>query len=141
MKPFIKIVLLPALLLATACNNTYSVNVFFDNVEGLQEKSEVIANGVSVGEVEEMALHKNGVVVTLSINKKHKIPVNSTFKLFEPALMSYKKIEITTGKGDKFLKDGDTVKTVFYKPYQKRFEIEDLVHELVEENKQQNKQK
>jgi len=99
------------LLLLMGCGFTNSYNIFvtFDNVEGLNESSEVFANGLEVGEITDMKLVRGGVLVTIRIKDKYKISKNSGFEISNSGLLS-KSIKITQGKENVFLNDGDTVK-------------------------------
>jgi ABC-type transporter Mla subunit MlaD len=126
MKHLSRILILPVLLGVAGCSNSYKIHVFFDNVEGLKENSEVLANGMTIGEVDHMALDKKGVLVTLAIDSEHQIPNNSTLHFFERGLLADKQIEITTGTSNKVLKDGDTLKNIFIVPKQPTLSIHSL---------------
>lgn len=126
MKPAFRHLIFLFLFIVIGCTNSYKVYVLFDNVEGLKENSEVMANGMPIGEVDHMQLDKKGVLVTLAIDDEHKIPDNSTILFFEPGLLANKQIEITTGTSNKMLKEGDTLRTVFTAPKHSGFNMEKL---------------
>lgn len=126
----------------TGCSNSYKIHVLIDNVEGLKENSEVLANGMEIGSVENMALDKKGVLVTLSIDSEHQIPDNSTLHFFERGLLAYKQIEFETGTSNSVLKDGDTLKNMFIVPKQQTFNnhyLDTLVTKFAKKMAEENK--
>jgi len=107
-------IFLALLTLITGCSNNYTVTVIFDNVEGLGSNAKVSVNGMEVGEVEDMALVKEGVAVTIAIDKKHVITKFSVFELRKAGLIGYSDIEILPAVGKEILRNGDTIKGESY---------------------------
>lgn len=79
---------------------------YFDNIEGLTPSSSIQANGMVVGNVSDIVLEENSKIkVTLSINKKIKIPEGTTATVSTPDLMSSKVLKLELGKGSKALEN------------------------------------
>lgn len=115
------------LAFATACGSgDYQLCVIFDNVEGLKENAEVLVNGLEVGKVENMALVRNGVAVTMSIDDKHKIPAGSQFDLESPSFLGDRHVIVKAGNGKGILKDGDTIQGARHQNSDRQLTIRDL---------------
>ena len=79
---------------------------YFDNIEGLTPSSSIQANGMVVGNVSDINLEEQGKIkVTLSINKKIKLPEGTTAAVSTPDLMSTKVLKLDLGKGTKILEN------------------------------------
>lgn len=92
-------------------------NIFYakyDNVEGLEQSSQVSINGLKVGQVDEIkpVTDKNGrihFVVKVTIDDKFEFSKKSTLEIFEPGLMSAKQMRVNLAYGNPIAKDGDTL--------------------------------
>jgi phospholipid/cholesterol/gamma-HCH transport system substrate-binding protein len=82
--------------------NTYTVKVSFTNTKGLQKQSVVRMQGVSIGEVKEVALDTKQrpprPVVTMAIRNNFGIPEGSTFRIVSGLLITNPQVEIVPGQ-------------------------------------------
>ncbi len=93
--------------------STHTYYAVYDNANGLQRKSPVIINGVSVGSVTGIALSKqNKVVVTLQVESKLKLPVGTTAAVSSGGILDKKNINLTFGSSTATMRSGDTLRAV-----------------------------
>ncbi len=91
-------------------NTYYAV---YDNASGLQRKSPVIINGVSVGSVTAITLNRhNKVVVTLEVESKHKLPEGSMAAVSSGGILDKKNINLIFTTNDSYMQSGDTLRAV-----------------------------
>ncbi len=90
------------------------------NAAGLNENSKVKANGLEVGFVKSLKIDGEMIRAKLFIYQNVKIPVDSQIKPVQESLLGGRYLEITLGKAQEFLKDGD-----FIKPAPELFSIQD----------------
>lgn len=91
-------------------SNTYYA--YYAQAGGIQPASHVMINGVKVGVVDDVVLNEDptkGVEVTMSIEKRFQIPVDSKARIFTDGLMGGKAIEIVYGKASGVIVDGGTI--------------------------------
>lgn len=90
--------------------NMYAV---YDNVMGLKKSNKVTINGQSVGKIENIdgGRDMRKLIVTISFYKDVDIPENS-LAVISPDIIGSTSLEIKLGDAHKFLKDGDTLKTM-----------------------------
>lgn len=84
----------------------------FDNAQGLMPANTVYINGVNVGIVDEIQLIEpslDKVLVTFSVSKKIKIPVDSKINIVPPAVIGSLQLECILGKTQTYFSDGDTL--------------------------------
>jgi phospholipid/cholesterol/gamma-HCH transport system substrate-binding protein len=87
----------------------YSV---YEDIGGLQVGSPVLVNGYQVGLVVDIQLLVNqdqNLLVTLNLDEKFNIPVNSVSKIINQDLMGTKAISLNLADGIQFLDEGDTL--------------------------------
>ncbi len=87
----------------------YSV---YEDIGGLQVGSPVLVNGYQVGLVVDIQLlvdQNQNLLVTLNLDEKFNIPVNSVSKIINQDLMGTKAISLNLAKGTQFLDEGDTL--------------------------------
>ena len=87
----------------------YSV---YEDIGGLQVGSPVLVNGYQVGLVVDIQLLVNqdqNLLVTLNLDEKLNIPVNSVSKIINQDLMGTKAISLNLADGIQFLDEGDTL--------------------------------
>ncbi len=97
-------------------SRTYYVD--YVEVSGIQQASPVVILGVKVGSVTEIKLDPTkteGVQLTLVVDKKYDIPVDSKAKLFSDGLMGGKAIAIEYGSATEYLKSGDRITAAYDK--------------------------
>ena len=85
---------------------TNSYYVYYDNASGLQNASAVVIRGVKVGQVSSVSISpekSDKVVVTLSVSKDYKLPVDSKAKIYSAGLMGGQAIEIVLGSSSEYL--------------------------------------
>ena len=85
---------------------------YYDNVGGLQPASSVMIHGVKVGSVLDVVLDEDpnkGVELTLSVEKRYAIPVDSKAKIFSDGLMGGKAVEIVYGAASEMIPDEGTI--------------------------------
>jgi phospholipid/cholesterol/gamma-HCH transport system substrate-binding protein len=91
--------------------NTYPLKVVFDDTLGLTKQSVVRMQGVVVGEVEGVELNTTRrparPVVTLAINKRYNIPIDSSFIIVSGILITTPQLQIQPGRSRQIMaKDG-----------------------------------
>jgi ABC-type transporter Mla subunit MlaD len=99
-----------SLVFLFGCKESFKVQVKFDKIDGLDEKSEVIFNGLNVGEIEEISVDSDyNILVSLELSEIENLPKDSKF-IIKPSIIPINKaIYIETGKSDTFLKNNETV--------------------------------
>lgn len=91
-----------------------TIYVVYDNVEGLLPKSAVTLNGLTIGNIEDIAFLNNQgkLLVTLQINSDFPIYKGSIAKIYEPGLIGGKQIAIFPDfKNQVLIKSGDTLQS------------------------------
>ena len=89
----------------------YTLNVIFDDVNGLKTGNEVRFAGVPIGKVSDIVVDGSKVKVIMKIDQKQKVPRNSQFGIGMDGVMGTKFVtiappEIATGIS---FRDGETV--------------------------------
>ncbi|MFA5335709.1 MAG: MlaD family protein [Candidatus Omnitrophota bacterium] len=107
----------------------YKLNVVFNYVSGLEDKSPVKLAGVEVGEVEKVVHSytddQTKVMVTLNLRGDAKVREDSKVKISTTGLIGEKYIEITGGsKGSPFVAKGSTLEGIDL------FEMDELIGRL-----------
>ncbi len=87
----------------------YSLTIFYNNVNGLQEGNPITIAGLAVGKVEEMKLVGTAIAVKVQIQNKVQFPVDSKAYIKSSSLMGGKLIAITPGTESTMLHNGDTL--------------------------------
>jgi len=88
----------------------YTLQVYFNNTAGLDEKTRVRIAGVDAGTVDNIKLSGDRAVVTLLIEPGVKIYKNATASIKATGLLGDKYVDIRTGTVETgLLKDGDTI--------------------------------
>ncbi len=91
-------------------NTYYAV---YDNANGLQRKSPVVINGVSVGSVSAINLGKNNkVVATLLVESQYKLPVGTTAAVNSGGILDKKNINLSFGSSTAVMRSGDTLQAI-----------------------------
>lgn len=109
MKRF-SILFILTLLTLSCSSDKYRLYVVFDNVEGLSEDSKVTSSGLTIGSIEDLKLHENGVLAELEFDNDVRIPEGSLFRIIEPGLISSPVIDVELASNEKNnYKSGDTL--------------------------------
>jgi phospholipid/cholesterol/gamma-HCH transport system substrate-binding protein len=96
------------LALAHLNPNSYSINVRFDDTQGLLRQSVVQMQGVTIGNVKSIELNTSGLppfkpMVRLSIDNHYHIPVGSRFIIVSGLLIQNPHVEVTPARNSAFL--------------------------------------
>jgi len=86
----------------------------FSDVSGLNQSGTVFLNGMKVGVINSIALHryhKDLVEVAFAVNKGIKIPVKSRIELFSSDIMGNKALRIIPSLEQKYIIHGDTLES------------------------------
>ncbi|MDY0347834.1 MAG: MlaD family protein [Tenuifilaceae bacterium] len=84
----------------------------YSRVDGLKPTNDVILSGFKIGSVKSIAfddMKKGELLVTLLIEKKYQIPLNSEAKLVSADIMGGKAIRLDLSNSTTFHKQGDTL--------------------------------
>ena len=92
-------------------NNQYAINANFDNADGIKVGSEVKISGIMIGKVVSQILDYDtySAQVKFLIDKKIKLPEDSSAQIVSSNILGDKYISITPGTEEKVLVDGDTI--------------------------------
>ncbi|MBN2665651.1 MAG: MCE family protein [Bacteroidales bacterium] len=93
-------------------NKTSSYYVVYDQVGGLAESSPVEVNGYKVGVVQSVKFVdpvSGRLLVTLSVDKSFKLPVNTVAEITTASLIAGMKIRFVYGEGPGTYSSGDTI--------------------------------
>jgi hypothetical protein len=98
--------------------NSYRLYAVFKDTMGLQRQTALRMNGVTIGEVEKVELNPTTLnpVVTLTVDKKYRIPDQSVIRLTSGLLISNPQIEIDPKPSSGYYADGQTWKRVQMEP-------------------------
>ncbi len=99
-------------------SRTRTYYVDYVEVSGIEQASPVVILGVKVGSVTNIKLDPTkaeGVELTLVVDKKYDLPVDSKAKLFSDGLMGGKAIAIEYGAATEYLKSGDHITPAYEK--------------------------
>ncbi len=87
----------------------YSLTIFYNNVNGLQEGSPLTVAGLAIGKVQSMRLAGTAIAVNVSIEKQVRLPVDSKAYIKSASIMGGKLIAFTPGTSQTMLEDGDSL--------------------------------
>ena len=93
-------------------NSTSSYHVIYEQVGGLAESSPVEVNGYKVGVVQSVKFLdpvSGRLLVTLSVDKSFKLPVNTVAEITTASLIAGMKIQFVYGNGPGTYSSGDTI--------------------------------
>ncbi len=109
---FIFYIVLSMLFIIVGCDcfGTYRIVIETKSAKGLRTGSPITMAGLEIGEVENIQISSGDVRITAKIDKKIKIPVNSTFSIDTHNILGDKSITVVRAHGDQFIQDGAIVK-------------------------------
>lgn len=115
----------------------YTLYLDIKNAGSLSENAKVKSNGVDIGYIKSIYLHKGKARLELFIHKKYKITHDATALIAQQSFLGGKYINLVNSTSDYFLKDKDEIKTYktfaeIYETSQKIFEISDSASVLLE---------
>lgn len=86
----------------------------YDQVDGVQNASSVLIQGVKVGSVTDILFdpsRDHRVVLQLTVKRQYRIPSDSEARIFSNSLMGSKAIGIELGSSTQYLEKGDTLRS------------------------------
>jgi phospholipid/cholesterol/gamma-HCH transport system substrate-binding protein len=92
-------------------DNQYTLVANFDNIDGIKIGSSVKISGIAIGKVLDQSLDYDtySAVLKLSLDRKIKLPEDSSALIVSSSLLGDKYISIMPGSEEKILKDGDVL--------------------------------
>jgi len=89
----------------------YKLQASFEKADGINLGNDVFISGVKIGKVIVKELDKNNynALITISINKDIKLPLDTSAEIASANLMGDKYISLVPGAETELLKDGDTI--------------------------------
>ena len=117
---------------------TYYYSIY-ENIGGLAESSPVEINGYKVGVVQSIELlnaESDKILVTFSVGKNFKLPINTVAEIIPVSLIAGMKVHFVYGNGPGIYSYGDTIPGRFPEPIISRLETEllplkDRISELI----------
>lgn len=79
-------------------NIGYKIEVTFDNAKGLKPGNIVRFAGVDIGNIKNIHIKDNRVAIDISVDKKYRIPANSTFTIGADGLLGEKYLDVVPPK-------------------------------------------
>ncbi len=89
--------------------DAYRIDAYVDDASGIEKHTNVLMNGVGIGEVEEITIAGKRVKLGLSIDEGVKIPEDSTVLVAQESLLGSKVINIVVGDSDQMLQEGGSL--------------------------------
>ena len=129
------------MLLSSCHEDTKSIFVRFDTIDGLSAKSTVSANGLKIGLVKNVSFSSSGkVLVEIGLDNPVEIPVDSKFEIESADFFGTKEIQVELGEERKYLATGDTadstMKPSFFEGDMIQIQTKDLFETLTGKSKQ-----
>jgi phospholipid/cholesterol/gamma-HCH transport system substrate-binding protein len=87
----------------------YTIYAYIDDASGIEKHTHVLMNGVTIGDVEEIAISGKKVKLTLMIDEGIQIPNDSSVIVLQESLLGSKVINFLVGDSTVSLKNGDTL--------------------------------
>lgn len=90
--------------------------VIYNKIDGLNVSNSILINGFKVGQVSDIQFvddMSGRLIVELSVDKKYKLPKQTTARIFSSDLMGTKSISLIYGKENSMQQDGDTLLSDF----------------------------
>lgn len=90
-------------------NKGYLIQAYIEDASGIEKHTHVLMNGVTIGDVEEIAIEGKRVKLTLMIDNGVKIPNDSSVIVAQESLLGSKVINIVVGDATAFLQNGESL--------------------------------
>jgi phospholipid/cholesterol/gamma-HCH transport system substrate-binding protein len=90
-------------------NEGYLIQAYIEDASGIEKHTHVLMNGVTIGDVEEIAIEGKRVKLTLMIDNGVKIPNDSSVIVAQESLLGSKVINIVVGDAHAFLQSGESL--------------------------------
>lgn len=92
-------------------NIGYKIEVSFENAKGLKPGNLVRFAGVDIGNIKDISIKDNRVLVDISVDKKYQIPENSIFTIGADGLLGEKYVDVVPPKepNGAYIKSGSVI--------------------------------
>ena len=109
-------------------DNTYIIKAQFQNIDGINEGTDIMMAGIKIGDVKKLSLDKDNYMAILdfSLNSGVKLPKDSRFAVSTSGLLGGKYISVSPGGDEENLVAGDIVKNT-----QSSINLEELIGKLM----------
>lgn len=87
----------------------YLVDAYVEDASGVEKHTHVLMSGVTIGDVNDIAIEGKRVKLTLMIDKGVKIPNDSSVIVAQESLLGSKVINVVAGDSTAFLQNGGTL--------------------------------
>ena len=88
----------------------YRLEVKFDSAGGLFDQAKVLMRGFRIGSVKGVRFEPDGIIVTVSIDRKYQIPVGSTFAIVLYNFIGERAVDIVPSRSEEYLKPGERIR-------------------------------
>lgn len=111
----------------------YPIYVVFKDIGGLADKSNVKLNGVEVGQIKEIRIKDDKIIVKIMIDRDVKIFRDAKFYIGSTSIIGSKFIQIQQGKPSSgIIKEGEYVNAVERKPLEETLvDVADRINKLI----------
>lgn len=108
--------------------DTYIVKAQFQNIDGINEGTDIMMAGIKIGDVKKLSLDKNSYMAILDfcLDSNVKLPKDSRFAVSTSGLLGGKYISVSPGGDEENLAAGDIVKNT-----QSSINLEELIGKLM----------
>ncbi len=87
----------------------YPIQAYIDDASGIEQHTHVLMNGVTIGDVDEIAIEGKRVKLRLMIDKGVKIPEDSSVIVAQESLLGTKVLNIVVGDASSYLGENGTL--------------------------------
>ncbi len=109
----------------------YRIKAFVKDSTGLEVRSKVKMNGITIGWVETFAIQNNAIVLNLFIRNNFQIPDDSEVELIQETLLGGRIVSIVRGKSKNYLTNGSSLNN--FKEYASFEKTSDSFYQTSEE--------
>ncbi len=90
-------------------SNEYKLDILFDDVVGLQDQSPVFLRGYRIGSTKEVEFEEEKIRVTISVDKRFRIPADSKVEINMLNFLGEKGIMVLPGYAKEYLKPNSVI--------------------------------
>jgi len=90
-------------------SNEYKLDILFDDVVGLQDQSPVFLRGYRIGSTKEVKFEEEKIRVTISVDKRFRIPADSKVEINMLNFLGEKGIMVLPGYAKEYLKPNSVI--------------------------------
>ena len=99
-----------ALVLLCSCEMPERYYLFFEDAEGMTDRTKIYLEGEEIGKATALNLVKGGALMEFRLLDEYKIPRGATFYSKPLGPVGYRVVEISRGRGDGFYQPYDTIR-------------------------------